>query len=116
MDPEKRRTLTVVYATKAIKQLGEIWDWNEQHYSLDHAERYIQYLERHIDTLSDGYEQGKPISSRPDLRYILIRRKSRGHGHVAVYKIKQEQVRVLYVFHSARDWQAKLAEEPEDSA
>jgi plasmid stabilization system protein ParE len=81
---------------------------------LDHAERYIQYLERHIDTLSDGYEQGKLISSRPDLRYILIRRKSRGHGHVAVYKIKQDQVRILHVFHSAQDWQAKLAEDPEN--
>jgi len=67
MDTEKRRTLTVIYATKAIKQLDEIWDWNERHYSLDHAKRYIQYLEQHIDTLSDAYEQGKLISSRPDL-------------------------------------------------
>jgi plasmid stabilization system protein ParE len=113
MDTEKRRTLTVVYAAKALKQLDEIWDWNQENYSVEHAKRYIEFLEGHIDALRDGYDRGKQISSRPELRYILIRQKSRGHGHIAVYKVKESQVRVLYVFHSAQNWQAKLAEEPQ---
>ena len=59
MDTEERRTLTVVYATKALKQLDKIWGWNEDHYSPEHADQYIEFLERHIDALGSEYERGK---------------------------------------------------------
>ena len=113
MDPEKRRTLTVVYAIKALRQLDEIWDWNEQTYGPEHADKYIEFLERHIDALNSEFERGKHVGAMPELRYVLIRRKSRGHGHLAVYKIKEEMVHVLHVFHSAQDWENKLAAEPQ---
>ena len=102
--------MIVVYAHKAIAELEAIWQWNLEHYSPDHADRYIEYLRENIDALSDGYDRGKRVGFRPDLRYILIRRKSRGHGHVAVYAVNESQVRVLHVFHSAQDWRAKLTE------
>jgi plasmid stabilization system protein ParE len=111
MDTEKRPTLTVVYAATALKELDEIWDWNDEHYSSDHADKYIEFLERHIDALSTDHRQGKQVGSRPELSYILIRRKSKGHGHIAVYSVDKTQVNVFHVFHSAQDWQNKLPEE-----
>ena len=103
--------MTVVYAAKALKELDEIWDWNQQHYGSEHADQYIEFLERHIDALSTDHPRGKQVGSRPELSYILIRRKSGGHGHIAVYGVDETQVNVLHVFHSAQDWQTKLIEE-----
>jgi len=111
MDTVKRPTLTVVYAAKALKELDEIWDWNRRHYSSDHADQYIEFLQRHIDALCTDHRHGKQVGSRPDLSYILIRRKSKGHGHLAVYSADETQVNVLHVFHSAQDWQNKLLDE-----
>jgi plasmid stabilization system protein ParE len=110
MGAEKRPTLTVVYSLGALRQLDQIHNWNEQRYSAGHADRYIAFLERHIEALSEKYANGRPIRTRPDLRYILIRRKSRGHGHVAVYRVVSNRIDVLYVFHSAQDWETKLTD------
>ena len=109
MGAEKRGTLKVVYSTQALRQLDEIADWNEQQYGSEHAAQYIEFLERHIDALANKYELGLKLGSRPDLRYIQIRRRSKGHGHVAVYKINGDRVDVLHVFHTAQNWRAKLA-------
>jgi len=108
MDTEKRPTLTVVYAAKALKELDEIWDWNDKHYGSDHADQYIEFLERHINALGTDRRRGKQLGFRPELSYILIRRKSKGHGHIAVYSVDEKQVNVFHVFHSAQDWQNKL--------
>jgi plasmid stabilization system protein ParE len=53
MDTAKRPTLTVVYAATALRQLDEIWNWNERLYSADHADRYIEFLERHMEALGN---------------------------------------------------------------
>jgi plasmid stabilization system protein ParE len=111
MDREARRTLNVVYSAKALKRLDEIWDWNAEHYGLDHADDYTSFLERRIDALEHEYERGIRVASRPEFRFVLIRRRSRRRGHLAVYRIKQNRIDILHIFHSAEDWQAKLAEE-----
>jgi plasmid stabilization system protein ParE len=54
---------------------------------------------------------GRPISARPELRYLPIKFKNRGHGHVAVYSVDQHAVSILHVFHTAQDWQNRLAAE-----
>ena len=36
------------------------------------------------------------------------------HGHIAVYRVDADAVSILHVFHTAQDWQAKLAEERSD--
>jgi plasmid stabilization system protein ParE len=111
MDTEKRSALNDVYAASAQSQLDEIWDWNEEHYGADHADHYIEFLEQFINTLGTDYQQGEQISFRPELRFILIRRKSKGHGHIAVYSVDESQVSLLHVFHTAQDWQNKPLEE-----
>jgi plasmid stabilization system protein ParE len=111
MDPAKSPALSVVYSAGGAKELDGIWDWNDRRYTADHADQYIEFLERHIDALSIDHRQGKPVGSRPDLSYILIRRKAKGHGHIAVYSVDEKQIKILHVFHSAQDWQTKLIDE-----
>jgi plasmid stabilization system protein ParE len=104
-------TLTVVLSPTAIDELHAIWLWNAVRYSTRHADEYVRYLKGQIDELARRYSHGTPVSSRPDLRYIVIRRKPKGHAHLAAYRVAGNAVNVLHVFHSARDWQAKLTGE-----
>lgn len=53
----------------------------------------------------------KTVSDRPDLRYIIMRCKAKGHGHVVVYRFDETRIDVLHVFHTAQNWQTILAEE-----
>ena len=111
MSAERRSALPVVYAPLALQDLDVVWDWNAKTYGPDHAARYVDFLERHIDALGETHSRGRVVESRPELRYIRISRRTRGHGHIAVYRVDADAVNVLHVFHTAQDWQAKLAEE-----
>ena len=64
-----------------------------------------------IADLANSYARGKTVSARPDLHYVVIRRRTRGHGHVAVYNFDDKEVHVLHIFHTAQDWQTKLIRE-----
>jgi plasmid stabilization system protein ParE len=103
--------LPVVYARRARKDLVAVWDWNAETYGPDHADKYVDLLQSSIDALSATYSKGRPVPSRPQLRYIRIGKRTRGHGHLAVYHVLEDAVSVLHVFHTAQDWLTKLAEE-----
>ena len=103
--------LPIVYADNALDELGEIADWNEKTYGHDHARRYIAFLEDRIERLGVSYTRGKAVGTRPELRYVIIRRRSKGHGHVVVYKFNHEFLSVLHVFHTAQNWEARISTE-----
>lgn len=108
MSAERRSALPVVYAPLALQDLDEVWDWNEKTYGRDHAARYVEFLERQIDALGENHSRGRIVESRPELRYIRIKQRIRGHGHIAVYLVDTDAVNILHIFHTAQDWQAKL--------
>jgi plasmid stabilization system protein ParE len=107
----KKSPLTVIRSPTAIDELDEIWQWNAERHGVPHADGYLRYLKENIDALARDYAKGKAVGGRPDLRYILIRRRAKGHGHVAVYQFDDLGVQVLHIFHTAQDWQTKLADE-----
>jgi plasmid stabilization system protein ParE len=111
MSAEHRPALSVVYAPLAVQDLDAIWNWNEKTYGPAHAAGFLDFLARHIDHLGENHSRGRVVESRPDLRYILIRQRRRGHGHLAVYRVEKDAVSILHIFHTAQDWQTKLAEE-----
>jgi plasmid stabilization system protein ParE len=111
MASPKKLTLPVLLAPSVVAELHDVWLWNAERYDPTHAEAYFGYLKKQIDELASRYRHGKTMSLRPDLRYIVIRRKSGGHGHIVVYQFNDRQVDVLHVFHTAQNWQAALAEE-----
>lgn len=99
----------IVYSPESIDELDQIWQWNAKIYSVSHADRYLAYLQRCIDTLRRGDRNGKQVAARLDLRYILIRQRATGHGHIAVYKVDDRTIEILHIFHTAQDWQGTLS-------
>jgi len=97
----------LIYSPESIDELDAIWQWNVRRYGPQHADAYLAFLlARKRDHL-----EGSRVSARPDLRYVLIRRRAASHGHVAVYCFDDSVVEVLHVFHTAQDWQGILATE-----
>ncbi len=104
------KPLTLIRSPAAIDELHDIWQWNARYYSASHADSYLRYLTESIADLSSSYARGKVVATRPDLRYIIIRRRSKGHGHVAVYNFDEKEVHLLHIFHTAQDWQKTLVD------
>ena len=83
----EKSPLTVIRSPAAIDELDGVWRWNADHYSLYHADAYLRFLKESIAELAGGYAKGKTVSSRPDLRDIIIRRRASGHGHTSSFTI-----------------------------
>lgn len=103
--------LIVIRSATAVDELHEIWQWNAQRYSVPHADEYLRFLKTAIDDLAETHTQGRAVSTRLELKYVLMRRKARRHGHVAVYTVDDNAVNILHVFHTAQNWRTKLTEE-----
>src|SRR5215212_7806555 len=93
--------LAVTISEDALRTLDSIWVWNAEHYSLDHAERYVAFLLSETEKLAVEYLSGRAVPTRPNLRYTVIRRRRKGHGHLAVYEVMGDLVHVLDYFHTA---------------
>lgn len=74
------------------------------------ADRYIASLRAKIASLAIDYDEGKSIEGRPDLRYLLMKRRNSGDGHLAVYSVYDAlaTIEILHVFHTKQDWENKL--------
>lgn len=48
--------------------------------------------------------KGRVIDGKPDMRYVVVRKRSRGHGHVIVYEFDEVAVKVLRIFHTSQNW------------
>lgn len=108
---KSKPALNVILSSTAIRELHDVWLWNAAQYSAAHADRYVGYLKSRINDLARQSAKGNVVRTRPDLHYVLIRRKSKGHGHVVVYSFDDTEVNVLHVFHTAQDWESKLMEQ-----
>jgi plasmid stabilization system protein ParE len=104
----KKRRLRVELSPAAVSSLEEIGEWNARAYGLDHARRYIAFVIDQTEKLRTLHFAGKPVPTRPNLAYVIIRRNRKGHGHVAVYQVLGDLVMVLNYYHTAQDWQARL--------
>lgn len=93
---------------RASDDLLNIWTWNATKYSPRHAKSYLDFLESELASLEHRFSKGKPVPTRPDYWYITARKGRRGAGHVIVYLVEMNVVRVIGVFHTAQDWQAQL--------
>jgi plasmid stabilization system protein ParE len=99
--------LKLVITPQAQRDIDQLWVYNCRAYDPDHADSYIEFLEKETAKLKTEYSKGKIIPGNPDLHYRVMR-KGRGHGHIAVYKIVGDTVRVFHYFHTAQDWQGKM--------
>ena len=100
--------MNVVYAPVALNELDEVWDWNARRYDASHATGYLRFLREGIANLSHEHGNGKVVEANPALRHITLRRRLKADGHVVVYRVESQAVRVLHVFHTKQDWQKGL--------
>jgi plasmid stabilization system protein ParE len=108
---KQKPPLKIIYSPSATEDLHQIWIRNARERGIDHADTYVAFLKTKIDGLND--QAGKMVFKNPALRYILIRKKKKGHGHIAVFSIdaKAEVMTVATIFNTKQDWQNKHGED-----
>jgi plasmid stabilization system protein ParE len=101
--------MIVDYTPEALVDLDVIWDWNARKHGNVHADAYVEFLRSETDRLDSEYARGRTVPTASTLRYRMIQKKSRSHGHVVIYEVTGTvAVRILRYFHTAQDWQAEL--------
>lgn len=101
--------MTLEYSERARRSLYSIWLYNAHRYDVPHADGYIAFVEREIGLLEDEPTLGRRISGTP-YHGLTIRLGRRGYGHIAVYRMQDETLTILQLYHTAQDWRTKLEE------
>ena len=109
--------LEVAIAQEAEDELDQIYRYNILNRGLRAADLYLAFLRSKIAGLATTHGAGRPIKGRPDLQYLLMKKRGRGDGHVAVYSVDFERakVEVFHVFHTKQDMIGRLSPGIEDS-
>ncbi|HEY3781089.1 MAG TPA: type II toxin-antitoxin system RelE/ParE family toxin [Fimbriimonadaceae bacterium] len=106
----KPRYLTVNITPTAEAQLDDIWDWNADRYDPDHADAYEDFLIDEANRIGEDPSIGRPVQNKPEYLYIVSRkRKRKSHGHIIVYEVANQAVEILFIFHTAQNWEVRLA-------
>ena len=105
-----KQALTVITAQSAAHEIKLIHNYNAEHRGARQAERYEQFLRKKIAGLAISYSLGSAVSDDPSMRYVLMKPRTGGDGHIAIYSVDFEAkvVEVLHVFHTKQDWQSKI--------
>ncbi len=51
MTGNEAKPLSAIYAAAALRELDEIWDWNEKTYGRERAVRYFDFLDEQVTAL-----------------------------------------------------------------
>lgn len=102
--------MNLLYSPESLRGLDAIWLWNAERYGPDHADQYVAFLLTETQRLITSPLAGTIVPTRPLLRYLLLRKRKRGHGHLVVYRLAGQTIHVLDFFHTAQDWQRKVTE------
>ena len=70
------------------------------------ADDYRAFLISTIENLETV--SGRTVLEVPSMRYIRVRKKAKGHGHIVVFREAGEDLEVIFIFHTAQDWQNRL--------
>ena len=102
-----QRKLALAYSRQALADLDDIWEWNAQQKNVQHANVYIAFLRAETSKLTRYTHPGRQVTKSTNLRYALIRKRRKGHGHLVVFSLHEEKLLVLRYFHTAQDWQIR---------
>lgn len=89
----------VRWTDAAVRDFTHICDYIEQHRSGAAARRVALSIYHDIDLLGEFPEHGR-TGRKPDTRELVFS----GLPYLAVYRIHQDAVEVLRIFHGAQDW------------
>jgi plasmid stabilization system protein ParE len=93
-----------IISSRALQDLKDIWLYNFKAYSRKRADDYVAFLHAALDKITADPAAGKPYLVLPDVYYIVIRRRRRGHGHIAFFQYDSMSLTVTRILHTSRDW------------
>ena len=100
--------MTIRYSIAALASLQEMETWNVQRYGRAHADRYLDFLDGEVARLVGDPELGRPLLDGSGRRYLVVRRRNKGYGHIAVYRARGEAIEIIDIFHTSQDWSGRL--------
>lgn len=105
-----RPPLTIIYAPAAGAALEGIFDHNAEHRGFSIAESYERFLIGRIRDLARNPMMGKAVAADPTFRYLIMRKRSGGAGHVAAYRVDEDAQRleIVRIYHTSQDWRTYL--------
>ncbi len=103
--------LEVWFSDAAHIELHGIWTWNAVTFGSKRANDYLRFIYREVERLSRFPSMGREVPDYPGLRRVLIKRRSRGHGHILFFRIQGDRLEVAHIFHTSQDWQLRLEDE-----
>lgn len=101
--------LALVYSPESLADLDEIWDWNARQHGVTHADAYIGFLTSATLRLMQFHTPGYPVPTSSVYRYAMLRRRSKGRGHVVAFTVENQTLFVLHYYHTSQDWQSQLS-------
>lgn len=109
----RKPPLEITLSPAARVELRRIYVYNAENRSPGQADRYEDYLLAGIGRLSSRYGDGKPVDDFPGVQAITLRRNSRGHGHVIVYRVDPagQVIRILHIYHTRQDIPGRMRRE-----
>jgi plasmid stabilization system protein ParE len=105
---KRSRRLTLRYSLHAQRRLAEIWRWNADQYGETYASAFIKFLQDRTRQLETHYANGRAVPDRHSYLYMIIKKRSRGHGYAIIYEISESEVLIFFYFHTAQDWMTQL--------
>lgn len=107
------RELKIEHTANALADLDQIWEWNADKRGVQHATQYIAFLLAETSKLASLPTPGFPVPTSQLFRYSLIRRRSHGQGHLVVFTVETDKLRVLRYLHTSQNWEETLADDSE---
>ena len=88
--------------------MRETWAWNAEHHGEKRADNYEAFLYRKLSKLASYPDMGEALNEFAGLRRLLIQRKAGGYGHIAIYRVTEDLIQVLLLYHTSQNWQEHL--------
>ena len=105
------RKLTLNFSRRALADLESIWEWNAKQYGFSRADRYFEFLKSATVKLILSPNPGRPVPTSTIYRYAVLKRRSKGYGHIVVFMVEGQTLHVWRYYHTSQDWQTKLTDE-----
>jgi len=96
-------TARYVLSPAAQSDLDEIWNYTEEQWSVDQADRYVRELVTAIAAIASGERSGRTCDDiRPGYFKLL------SGSHVVFYKTTGPQIDVIRILHQRMDFNRRL--------
>jgi toxin ParE1/3/4 len=92
-----------VFSPRALADLEEIWEYTQNRWDADQAERYSLILRQGIEQLASDPRRGRPCDHiRPGYRRYAV------GSHVVFFRVVEERMHIVRVLHQSMDFERHL--------